>query len=232
VRRSGVGRPFVLINVAATADGKTDTVERRGAAVSSDADRARVDRLRAEADAVMVGGRTLLGDDPRLLVRSPELRAARVARGLPENPAKVAVVSRPALRPDARFLTAGPARRIVLTTRLATDQQLALLRDSGAEAFVVGDARVDLAAGLVTLRELGLERLLVEGGGALNFELLRLGLVDELRVYVAPLVFGGETAPTLAAGDGLARQAAIALRRTGVESFDDGGVLLTYAVGS
>ena len=70
--------PFVTINMAMTADGKMDTIARRGAIISSSDDWTRVDRLRAESDAVLVGGRTLLGDDPRLTVKSPDLRAARV----------------------------------------------------------------------------------------------------------------------------------------------------------
>jgi 5-amino-6-(5-phosphoribosylamino)uracil reductase len=82
-----IQRPYVLINVAASLDGKIDTFERPGAAISSDRDRERVDLLRASVDAIMVGGRTLRDEDPRLLVRSVALRADRVARGLPENPA-------------------------------------------------------------------------------------------------------------------------------------------------
>ena len=60
-----IERPRILVNMAVTADGKVDTVARRGARISGPADSARVDRLRAEADAVMVGGRTLLAEDPR-----------------------------------------------------------------------------------------------------------------------------------------------------------------------
>ena len=67
-------RPFVFINVASTADGKIDTVARRGAAISSARDKERVDRLRADADAVMIGGHTLHGDDPKLTVKSEALR--------------------------------------------------------------------------------------------------------------------------------------------------------------
>ena len=88
--------------------------------------------------------------------------------------------------------------------------------------------RVDLVRALQTLREHGLARLMVEGGGTLNFELLRLGLVDELTAYVAPLVFGGEAAPTLAAGTGLSREAAITLQLAEVEAWEDGGVLIHY----
>lgn len=223
-------RPYVLINVAMTADGKLDTVARSGAAISSLRDKARVDGLRAAADAVMVGGHTLLGDDPRLTVKSPTLRADRLARGLSENPAKVAVVSHPALRPEAQFLTAGPARRIFFTTTQAPAAQVELLRAQGVEVYLLGDTQVDLAAALRRLAELGIRRLLVEGGGTLNFELLRLGLVDELQIYVAPLIFGGAQAPTLAAGAGLPRDAALLLQRTNVEVWDDGGLVLYYTL--
>jgi riboflavin biosynthesis pyrimidine reductase len=71
---------------------------------------------------------------------------------------------------------------------------------------------------------------MVEGGAPRNFEWLRLRLVAEGQIYVAPLVFGGATAPTLAAGAGLPRDAAIQLYRTNVELWDDGGLVLTYTV--
>ena len=66
-------RPLVFINVAMTLEGKIDTFERKGAVISSQSDRERVDRLRAESDAVMVGGRTLLDEDPKLTVKSEAL---------------------------------------------------------------------------------------------------------------------------------------------------------------
>ena len=71
---------------------------------------------------------------------------------------------------------------------------------------------------------------MVEGGSTLNFELIRLGLVDEITVYVAPMIFGGESAPTMAAGSGLKRSEAIPLELIEVEKWDDGGVLLKYHV--
>ena len=70
----------------------------------------------------------------------------------------------------------------------------------------------------------------VEGGGTLNFELLQLGLVDEVKIYVAPMVFGGESAPTAAAGQGLERSEAIHLRLEKVEGWEDGGVVLEYSI--
>jgi len=270
-------RPFVILNVAASVDGKIDTFQRRGAAISSQRDRERVDALRASVDAVMVGGHTVVDEDPRLTVKSAELRADRQARGLPANPAKVAVTSSLLrLNPKGRFVTAGPARVIVFiaaTTpasmratlpegqadaasaapaRLgeemadaasaapatlseemayeASESTRAALAQAGVEVFAIGEGRVDLCAAMTTLYGQGMRRLLVEGGGSLNFELLRLGLVDEVHVFVAPLVFGGASAPTLADGAGLARAAAIRLTQTEVDVDDDGGVVLRYKV--
>ena len=220
--------PYVHINAAATADGKIDTFERQGATISSAQDKERVDKLRAQADAVMVGGRTLHDEDPKLTIKSGALRAARLARGLPANPAKVGVASRLNLKLDSNFLTTGSARIILFTTTQTSETRLAVLRARGVEIFIHDSERVDLKRMLVTLKENGINRLMVEGGATLNFELLRLGLVDELTVFIAPMIFGGEKAPTTAAGSGLVRSAAIPLKLVNVDAWDDGGVVLQY----
>jgi len=221
-------RPFVFINMAVTADGKTDTRARRGARISTPRDKQRVDMLRAASDAVMVGGRTLLDEDPALTVKDEALRAGRAARGLPPNPMKVGVVTRPALDPAGRFMTAGPAKVVIFTTQQASDEELAALTSHGAEVHVSGGRRVDLNRALETLHELGVRRLMVEGGGTLNFALLQLGLVDELTLFTAPLVFGGADAPTPASGEGFEAAAALSLELVDVERWEDGGVLLRY----
>jgi 2,5-diamino-6-(ribosylamino)-4(3H)-pyrimidinone 5'-phosphate reductase len=211
-----------------TADGKIDTFERLGATISSPRDKERVERLRADADAVMVGGRTMLDEDPKLTVKSAHLRAEREHRGLPPNPAKVGIASRATLKPDCDFLKAGPAQVFLFTTTHTEASQLEMLRAQGAWVFVQDAPRVDLEETLHTLRQQGIDHLMVEGGGTLNFELLRLGLADELTAYIAPLVFGGESAPTLASGQGLTREAALPLQLMNVENWDDGSVLLHY----
>lgn len=223
-------RPFVRMNVAATADGKIDTFARRGAAISSARDKERVDRLRADSDAVLVGGRTLHGDDPRLTVKSAVLRQERQALGRPENPLKAAVASRLELKADCNFLTAGPARIVLFTTAQTSGSQLEMLRASGAEVHVLSGERPDPAQVLRMLKAEGVQRLLVEGGATLNFELLNLGLVDELTIFIAPMVLGGESAPTLAGGFGLTTEAAVPLKLVSAESWEDGGVLLHYWV--
>jgi riboflavin biosynthesis pyrimidine reductase len=71
---------------------------------------------------------------------------------------------------------------------------------------------------------------MVEGGATLNFELLRLGLVDEIMAYMAPLIFGGESAPTMVAGSGLERSAAIPLKLIHVEKWEDDGIIIKYQI--
>src|SRR3990172_1587053 len=126
-----MNRPYVFINVAMTADGKIDTFERKGAAISSQRDKERVDRLRAESDAVLVGGRTLLDEDPKLTIKSEALRVERVARGLSPNPVKVGIVSEANIKPDSEFLDAGKADIVIFTTRRTSKEHLALLKSRG-----------------------------------------------------------------------------------------------------
>jgi 2,5-diamino-6-(ribosylamino)-4(3H)-pyrimidinone 5'-phosphate reductase len=225
-----MNRPFVFINVAMTADGKIDTFERRGAAISSDRDKERVDQLRADADAIMVGGRTLIDEDPKLTVKSDGLREERVARGLSPNPIKVGIVTKANIKADSNFLNAGPADIVIFTTHQTSKEHLAQLKARRVDVYVDDADKVDLQGALVILKELGVERLMVEGGSTLNFELLRLGLVDEVTAYVSPMIFGGESAPTLAAGSGLKRSEAIPLKLIETETWQDGGVLLKYQV--
>jgi 2,5-diamino-6-(ribosylamino)-4(3H)-pyrimidinone 5'-phosphate reductase len=225
-----MNRPFVFINVAMTADGKIDTFKRRGAAISSPRDKERVDQLRAGADAVMVGGRTLLDEDPRLTVKSEALRDERVAGGLSPNPMKVGVVTEAKIKPDSQFLNAGPADIVIFTTRRTSKRYLSLLTSRHVDVYADDAERVNLQRALATLKDLGIERLMVEGGSTLNFELMRLGLVDEVTACIAPMVFGGESAPTMAGGPGLERSQAILLKLIEVEHWEDGGVLLKYRV--
>ena len=225
-----MSRPFVFINVAMTADGKIDTFARKGAAISSPRDKERVDQLRAASDAVMVGGKTLLDEDPKLTVKSEILREERVARGLSMNPIKVGIVTKADIKPHSRFLYEGNAKVVIFTTHQTSKSKLAFLRSQGADVDTDDQNKVNLKNALATLKGLGINRLMVEGGATLNFELLRLGLVDEIMAYMAPMIFGGASAPTLAAGPGLERSAAIPLKLIHCESWNDGGVFLNYQI--
>jgi len=221
-------RPYTFINVAMTADGKIDTFERKGSAISSKRDKERVDQLRANVNAVLVGGKTLLGELPKLTVKSEALREGRIQRGMPQNPIKIGVVTVADIPLDSDFIKAGPARVVIFTTTQTSISHVRALRAQGVEVFVHDTQRVDLQKMMETLNEIGVQRLMVEGGGTINFELLKLGLVDELMIYIAPMIFGGEDAPTLASGLGLTRDHAITIKLTNIETHEDGGILLNY----
>jgi 2,5-diamino-6-(ribosylamino)-4(3H)-pyrimidinone 5'-phosphate reductase len=223
-----MNRPYTFINVAMTADGKIDTFERKGAAISSKQDKQRVDELRAAADAVLVGGKTLLEEQPKLTVRSKALREARIRRGLAPNPIKVGVATVADIPLESDFVKVGPARVVIFTTDQTSNDQIEKLKAGNVEVFVHKEPRVNLTLMMETLKKIGVDHLMVEGGGTMNFELMRLGLVDELMIYVAPLIFGGANAPTPADGLGLIRNDAIALRLADIQKHDDGGIVLRY----
>lgn len=223
-----MNRPYTFINVAMTVDGKIDTFERIGAAISSKKDKQRVDELRAGADGILVGGKTLLEEQPKLTVKSEPLREGRIKRGLSPNPIKIGVATVADIPLNSKFITEGPARVVIFTTSQTSIPQLEKLRSSGIEVFVDDAPRVDLSKMMLTLKKIGVDHLMVEGGGTINFELMRLGLVDELTVYMAPMIFGGANSPTLADGSGMMREAALELKLMDIEKWDDGGVFLRY----
>ena len=219
-------RPNVIINSAMSADGKISSFERRQVRISSQADRARVDLLRAESDAVMVGVGTVLADDPGLRVKSVSSREARRKRGLPEDPLRVVADSRARTPLSARVL--GPGC-LVAVSGSAPQERLDRLT-SKCEIIVCGQERVDLHELFSRLFDRGIKRLMVEGGATLNWSLLNLGLVDELYVYVGAMLIGGENAPTLVDGPGF-KEDFPRLTLCSVERLD-GGVLLKWSLPS
>lgn len=226
-----MSRPHILVNVAMSADGKIDSVARKGAVISSIADKARLDRLRAEVDAILVGGRTLIAEDPKLTVKSKQLRLMRKARNLEENPAKVGIVSVADLKPNGNFMTAGSARRLIFTTRRTPPKQVKQLEKAGAQVFILNNGVIDLRQVMKSLHEQGIRKLLIEGGGTLIAELFRLDVIDEVFIYIAARIFGGASAPTLADGPGFSPEQAPGLHLESMEKFDGvGGILVHYTV--
>jgi 2,5-diamino-6-(ribosylamino)-4(3H)-pyrimidinone 5'-phosphate reductase len=218
----------VVVNAAMSADGKLSTREREQIEISGPADFERVDRLRAESDAVMVGVGTVVADDPSLTVDDPDLRAARRERGDPENPARVVADSRIRTPPNAQILD-DRGDSYLLVSEAAPGDFITQMEESGATVVVAGEDRVDLEVAFAELESQGIGQLMVEGGGELIFSLFESELVDDLSVFVGPTILGGREAPTLADGDGFIEDFP-ALTLETVERLDD-GVLLQYEVG-
>jgi len=218
---------YVHVNAAVSVDGKLSSRRREQVAISGADDFDRVDRIRAAADAVLVGVGTVLADDPHLTLDEEDRRVQRLRDGRPGNPARVVADSRARTPTDARVLD-DEATTYLLVSDEADSGRLADLRDAGAEVIAAGgdDGRVDLRTALDALERAGIERVMVEGGGEVIASLFDEGLVDELTLYVGSLVIGGRDAPTLADGEGFVEDFP-RLDLVDVARVDD-GVLLSY----
>jgi 5-amino-6-(5-phosphoribosylamino)uracil reductase len=173
-------------------DGYLDSVAVKRLPLSNEADFDRVDEVRAECDAILVGAGTVRNDNPRLLIRSRERREARRARGLCPSPIKVTVTGGGELDACANFFVLGEAEKIVYCASSAaelTDKRL------GDVATVVDAGEpVDMRHVSEDLYQRGVRRLMVEGGGTVHTQFLTRDLADELQLVVAPFFVGDSRA--------------------------------------
>ncbi|MFH9550884.1 dihydrofolate reductase family protein [Streptomyces sp. NPDC051445] len=186
--------PYVLLSAAVSLDGYLDDTTPERLLLSSRADFDRVDEVRASVDAILIGAGTIRADNPRLLVNSPERRAARVAAGRPPYPLKVTVSGFGELDPAANFWHTG-GEKVVYTTEKGAERVRAL--GIAADAVALGP-ELDWRRLLEHLHDVrGVRRLMVEGGGTVHTQLLQEGLADELQLVLAPLFVGDPHAPRL-----------------------------------
>ena len=184
------GRPFTQLKLAASLDGRIATSTGESRWITGERARAFVHRLRRECDAIAVGSRTVLTDDPDLTAR----RGTHVVH----RPIRIVVDSRLRTRPDARLIDVKqPGSAWLLAARDAAPQRKRRLERAGARVIEVAsrDAHLDLGSAWRKLGTLGVNELLVEGGGELGAALLRAGLVDRLYLILAPLLIGGDGRP-------------------------------------
>lgn len=210
-------RPHVIVNCAASLDGKIALANRRPVRLSCDADHRRVHTLRAECDAVIVGIGTVLQDDPRLLL-DPALAPGA-------SPLRVVLDTTLRTPRSARVLQ-GDAPTLVATGSRPRRQEL-----RGAEVVACGNGAVDLARLLALLHARGVRKVLVEGGETVLWSFLTSGLWDEFTQFVANTLIGGVTSPTVAGGAGAATPAEMhAFTLESAERLGN-GVLLTWRRG-
>lgn len=200
--------PFVFINMAMTADGKIATANRAVHSFGSARDLQHLYELRATADAVMCGARTVEISQATLGNGGEKFRRLRLKHGLAEFPLRIIVTGSGSIDPAAKIFQKRFSPIIVLTTRRAPQRKLEQLRKLADEIRICGKSEIDFPAALRWLREQwNVKRLLCEGGGELNDALFRAGLVDEIHATICPIIFGGRTAPTLSDGLGCLRLA-------------------------
>jgi riboflavin-specific deaminase-like protein len=200
--------PFVLVNMAMTADGKIATANRAVHSFGSRRDLAHLYELRATADAVMCGAWTVEVSRSILGTGGEKFRKQRIKHGLSEYNLRVIVSGSGSINPQAEIFQKHFSPVIVLTTGRVSMQKLRKLEAVADEVKVCGDREINFLAALRWLRtKWGVRRLLCEGGGELNDALFRAGLVDELHLTICPKIFGGRNAPTIADGGGFSRLA-------------------------
>ena len=218
------GRPYVIDNMVATADGRA-AIDGRAGPIGSEADRQIFLRLRTQADCVMVGAGTLRAERYGHLVRDPELRAAREAEGLEPEPIGC-VLTRSMDLPWDTSLWTDPASRVALYTCAPRNPP-----PCRAEVTVHRMAAAELTVDRV-LRSLradhGVRSVLCEGGPKLNRELLEAGMLDELYLVLEPKLAGGGDGPTIVTGPLLEQPGRLELV-TIMEA--DGSLFLRYRVG-
>lgn len=189
----------VIVNSAMTVDGKIAT-HQGDSAISSKDDLIRVHKLRDSVDGIIVGISTVLADNPRLTIR--------LGRKQPKEKhlTRIIIDSMGRIPLDSQILrTASKIKTIVAVTKLAHMNVRRKIKKTGAIVIVAGTNTVDLKRVLWTIQKMGVKKILVEGGGEINWSLFSLGIVNELIVTIAPKIVGGRQATTLVEGEGYSR---------------------------
>jgi 2,5-diamino-6-(ribosylamino)-4(3H)-pyrimidinone 5'-phosphate reductase len=204
-----------------TIDGKIAT-NLGDSTISSKQDLRRLHRLRCSVDAIIIGISTVIIDNPRLTVRLVKRHGT--------TPVRIIVDSIGRIPLDSKILkSASKINTIVAVTKRASDERVDKIKSAGAIVIVAGTKTVDLKELFFILKKMGFNKILVEGGGELNWSILQLRIVNELMVTVAPRIVGGRTATTLVEGDGYDRISdGIKMELIKVSRQNNGEVVLYY----
>ncbi len=198
-RHVTTGLPTVTLKMASTLDGKAAASDGSSRWITGEAARADVQRLRAWADAIVVGAGTAVADDPSLTVRDPRFSEAHA-------PLRVVVDAAGRLAPRGPLFD-GSAPSLIATTSDASEARVTGWVAAGAEVLVLdreGSGGVSLPSLLAALGKRDVQGVLVEGGPTLAWSFVRDGLVDDVVVYTAPKIVGGASAPGVVTGVGFA----------------------------
>ena len=188
-----MNRPYVIINCAMSADGKIASSVGRQLRISNNEDMRRVYNLRNEFDAVLVGVNTIQADNPKLTVKEEYVQN-------PKNPIRVILDTHCITKEDA--LAVDEQAKTLIITNGECDKNY----KSNVEVVQCGvdyEGFIDLNKMLEILYNRGIRKLIVEGGGTVIWNFLKLDLVDDLFVFIGPMIIGGKYTPSMADGEGI-----------------------------
>ena len=185
-------RPYVILSAAITLDGKI-AKGRTKIKLSSKNDKIRVHKLRAKVDGILIGKNTLDTDNPMLNVR--------YVTG--KNPVRILLDSRGTIKSSSKIIqSCSKISTIIATTQLISKKNLSRLEKFPLDVIKCGKSSVDVVKLLKILQKKGMKKILLEGGGTLNWSFLKRGLVDELIITITPYILGGSDSVTLVEGSG------------------------------
>lgn len=188
-------RPKVILSAAMTLDGKIAT-KKGDSKLSSKQDKVRIHKLRSKVDAILVGSNTVKRDDPMLTVR--------YTKG--KNPLRVILDSKAEINLKSQIIkTCKKIPTILAVSKKATKQNISNLKKYSLEIIVVGENKINIKNLLKALSKKKIKTLLVEGGGTVNWEFIKQGLVDEMIVTITPYLVGGQKAISLVEGEGFSK---------------------------
>ncbi|MFQ5588239.1 MAG: bifunctional diaminohydroxyphosphoribosylaminopyrimidine deaminase/5-amino-6-(5-phosphoribosylamino)uracil reductase RibD [Nitrospiria bacterium] len=193
VKYMKTGKPFVTLKAAMTLDGRIATASGESKWISGEKSRREVDRLRAEADGVLVGIGTVLADDPMLCLKK--------VKG--KNPLRIVIDPELKMPPQAKLVTtAADTPTLLLTTAKAPSDRIEQMKSSGVRVDILPEAAdmIPFETVLTHLGKMGMTHLLIEGGGGVNGAALRSGGVDRVIFYIAPRLLCGDDAVSVVSG--------------------------------
>ena len=205
-------RPYIILSAAMTLDGKIGKNFTK-IKLSSKRDKIRVHKLRASVDGILIGKNTLDADNPMLSVR--------YATG--KNPLRIVLDSRGTIKSASRILqSCSKIPTIIVTTNLISEKNLLRLKKLPLQVIKCGKSTVNISRLLKILHTKGIKKILLEGGGTINWSFLKNGLVDEMIVTISPYVLGGRNSISLVEGDGFKNlQASTKLKLKKVQKVED-----------
>ena len=188
-------RPHVILSAAISVDGKIAT-KTGDSNLSSKIDKIRVHKLRSKVDAILIGQNTLRRDDPILSVR--------YAKG--RNPIRIILDSRGKISSKSKIIkTCNKIPTILAVSKNISNKNLQRLKKYPLEIIVTGENKVNLKQLLKQLEKRKIKKLLLEGGGTVNWEFIKQGLFDEIIVTVTPFLIGGTKSISLVQGLGFSK---------------------------
>ena len=188
-------RPRVILSAAMSIDGKIAT-KTGDSELSSIQDKIRIHKLRSKVDAILIGSNTVMRDNPLLNVR--------YVKG--KNPIRIILDSKATIDEKSQIIrTCNKIPTIIVISEKASKLNISKLEKYPLELMIAGKNQVNIKSLLKSLSRKKIQTILVEGGGTVNWEFLRLGLVDEIILTITPYIIGGKNAITLVEGHGYSK---------------------------